>query len=283
MPAPNIGPPPPGAAADWTIPQRWSDYTPEEHRVWDTLFQRQAAQLQHRATQPYLAGLDLLRFDHGGIPEFGELSERLDKLTGWQVVCVPGLVPEAIFFEHLANKRFVAGRFIRRMDQLDYLEEPDIFHDVFGHVPLLGNPVFAAFLHEYGKRASADPKLVTRMARLYWYTIEFGLVREAGALKLYGAGIVSSHGESEYALDSSIPNRIAFDLARVLRTDYRTDDFQESYFVLDSFETLLDRTLQTHFAALAAELDALPDLAPGAVLASDTVITRGTRQTAVAA
>ncbi len=283
MPAPHIGPPPPGAAADWTIPQRWDEYTAEEHAVWDTLFDRQAAQLQDRACAPYLAGLDLLRFDHGGIPEFGELSERLRKLTGWEVVCVPGLVPESIFFEHLASKRFVAGRFIRRMDQLDYLEAPDIFHDVFGHVPLLGNPVFAAYLQAYGARASEDPALVTRMARLYWYTIEFGLVREHGRTKLYGAGIVSSHGESEYALDSTVPNRLGFDLPRVLRTDYRTDDFQESYFVLDSFETLLDRTLQTDFTALSAELDALPDLVPGAVLTGDTVLHRGTRETAVAA
>lgn len=283
MPAPTLGPPPPGAAADWTVPQRWADYTAEEHGVWDTLFERQARQLRGRTARAYLEGLDLLRSDRGGIPDFALLSERLMALTGWQVVCVPGLVPEAIFFDHLANRRFVAGRFIRRRDQLDYLEEPDVFHDVFGHVPLLGNPVFASYLQAYGARASVDPGLVTRMARLYWYTIEFGLVREDDDLKLYGAGIVSSHGESAYALDSEVPNRIGFDLPRVLRTDYRTDDFQETYFVLDSFETLLDRTLETDFGALAAELAHLPDLEPGTVMAGDQVIHRGQPRIAAAA
>ncbi len=272
MPAPLIGPPPPGAAADWTIPQRWAEYTDEEHAVWDLLFARQQAQLGDRAARPYLAGLDILRAEGNGIPDFAKLSEHLTTATGWQVVCVPGLVPEAVFFEHLANRRFVAGRFIRRRDQLDYLEEPDIFHDVFGHVPLLADPVFAAFLHAYGARASAEPRLVGRMARLYWHTIEFGLVREDGRIKLYGAGIVSSHGESAYALDSAVPPRIAFDLPRVLRTDYITNDLQPAYVVLDSFAQLLATTLETDFTALSAELDAVPDIAPGELVATDRLI-----------
>ena len=272
MPAPMIGPPPPGAAADWTIPQRWADYTAEEHAVWDLLFARQEAQLRGQAAAPYLNGLEFLRAEGGGIPDFDRLSNHLRAATGWQVVCVPGLVPEAIFFEHLANKRFVAGRFIRRRDQLDYLEEPDIFHDVFGHVPLLADPVFAAFLQAYGQRASATPALVGRMARLYWHTIEFGLVREEGRVKLYGAGIVSSHGESDYALHSPKPPRIAFDLPRVLRTDYITNDLQGAYIVLDSFAELLARTLETDFVALSAELDQMADIAPGAVVAGDRLI-----------
>jgi len=272
MPAPLLGPPPPGAAADWTIPQRWADYTTEEHDVWDLLFARQQAQLGDRAARPYLAGLEILRAEGHGIPDFAKLSEHLTAATGWQVVCVPGLVPEAIFFEHLANRRFVAGRFIRRRDQLDYLEEPDIFHDVFGHVPLLADPVFAAFLHAYGMRASAEPRLVGRMARLYWHTIEFGLVREDDRIKLYGAGIVSSHGESAFALDSPNPPRIAFDLPRVLRTDYITNDLQPAYIVLDSFGELLARTLETDFAALSEELDALPDIGPGELLPTDRLV-----------
>ncbi len=272
MPAPLLGPPPPGAAADWTIPQRWADYTAEEHAVWDLLFARQQAQLGNRAARPYLAGLEILRAEGNGIPDFARLSEHLGAATGWQVVCVPGLVPEAVFFEHLANRRFVAGRFIRRRDQLDYLTEPDIFHDVFGHVPLLADPVFAAFLQAYGARACAEPALVGRMARLYWHTIEFGLVREDGEIKLYGAGIVSSHGESDYALGSVRPHRIAFDLPRVLRTDYITNDLQPAYMVLDSFSKLLARTLETDFAGLSAELDRLPDIAPGALVPGDRLI-----------
>jgi len=272
MAAPILAGPPPGAAPDWTIPQRWADYTAEEHATWDLLFARQQAQLGDRAARPYLAGLEILRAEGNGIPDFAKLSEHLGAATGWQVVCVPGLVPEAIFFEHLANRRFVAGRFIRRRDQLDYLEQPDIFHDVFGHVPLLADPVFAAFLQAYGARACKEPALVGRMARLYWHTIEFGLVREGGEIKLYGAGIVSSHGESAYALDSARPHRIAFDLPRVLRTDYITDDLQPAYLVLDSFSELLARTLETDFVSLCAELDALPDIAPGALVTGDRLI-----------
>ena len=274
MAAPSIGARPPGTAPDWTMPQRWADYTAEEHRTWDTLFARQQAQLADRAAAPYLRGLEILRAEGGGIPDFELLSEHLTAATGWRVVCVPGLVPEAVFFEHLAHRRFVAGRFIRRPDQLDYLEEPDIFHDVFGHVPLLADPVFAAFLQAYGERASSDPRLVHRMARLYWHTIEFGLVREDGRLKLYGAGIVSSHGESAWALDSEVPPRIAFDLPRVLRTDYITHTVQPAYVVLDSFAQLLARTLETDFVALSAELDQLPDIAPGELVPSDRVIAR---------
>ena len=272
MAAPLLGGPPEGAAPDWTIPQRWADYTAREHATWDLLFARQQAQLGDRAARPYLAGLEILRAEGSGIPDFARLSEHLGAATGWQVVCVPGLVPEAVFFEHLANRRFVAGRFIRRPDQLDYLEEPDIFHDVFGHVPLLADPVFAAFLQAYGERACAQPALVGRMARLYWHTIEFGLVREDGRVKLYGAGIVSSHGESDHAMRSARPHRIAFDLPRVLRTDYITSDLQPAYVVLDSFSELLARTLETDFVRLCAELDALPDIAPGALVPCDRLI-----------
>ncbi|MDT7934672.1 MAG: phenylalanine 4-monooxygenase [Sphingomonadaceae bacterium] len=277
MAAPPLGPPPPGAASDWTIPQRWADYTADEHAVWSLLATRQREQLRDRACSAYLAGLELMTAEPG-IPDLARLSDQLRELTGWEVVCVPGLVPERVFFEHLARRRFVAGRFIRRMDQLDYLEQPDIFHDVFGHVPLLADPTFAAFLEAYGRKATEHPELTDRLARLYWYSIEFGLVREDGAIKLYGAGIVSSHGESEYALDSAVPNRLGFDLRRILRTDYRTDDLQESYFVLDDFGTLLDETLATDFVALSAELDSEPVLPPGALLPGDRVIHRGVRE-----
>ena len=271
--------PPAGAADDWTIAQDWARFTPAEHAVWDTLFARQSALLPGRASEAWLRGLDVLRLSKPGIPDFEELSERLHALTGWRVVAVPGLVPDAVFFEHLANRRFVAGNFIRGVDQLDYLQEPDVFHDVFGHVPMLADPVFADYMQAYGQGGLRSMGLgaLHKLARLYWYTVEFGLVEEAGGLRVYGSGIVSSFGETRFALESASPNRIGYDLRRVLRTEYRIDDYQQGYFVIPSFEALLRSTQETDFAPLYAELAGLEDLAPDAVLAEDRVITRGTQ------
>ena len=158
--------------------------------------------------------------------------------TGWRVVAVPGLVPDDVFFEHLAHRRFVAGRFIRKPEQLDYLQEPDVFHDLFGHVPLLSDPVFADYMQAYGLGGLKALRLnaLEKLARLYWYTVEFGLIAEPGGLRLYGAGILSSFGESQFALDDPSPHRIKFDLMRVMRTRYRIDDYQQNYFVIDNFE-----------------------------------------------
>ncbi|MDB5741279.1 MAG: phhA [Alphaproteobacteria bacterium] len=272
--------PPPGARSDWTIPQAWDSYTAAEHGVWDTLFARQTAMLKGRVSDAFLHGLDVLRLSEAGIPDFGELSERLTALTGWQVVAVPGLVPDDVFFDHLANRRFVAGRFIRRPDQLDYLEEPDVFHDVFGHVPLLADPAFADYMQAYGAGGLRAIRFgaLEKLARLYWYTVEFGLIRQRGDLKLYGAGIVSSFGESIFALDDASPNRIAFDLERVMRTDYRIDDYQQSYFVIDSFEELRRQTADADFAPLYGQLEGQADIAPDAILPSDRVLNRGTQR-----
>lgn len=270
---------PESTAEDWTIPQDWAAYTPQEHALWDRLFARQAQMLPDRAVAEFMNGLDVLRMTRPGIPDFDELSERLMKLTGWQVVAVPGLVPDRLFFDHLANRRFVAGRFLRTPDQIDYLSEPDIFHDVFGHVPLLANPAFADYMQAYGQGGLRADGLgaIDRLARLYWYTVEFGLIRQGYDLKLYGAGIVSSHGESIYALDDPSPNRLGFDLKRLMRTRYRIDDYQQSYFVIDSFEDLLRQTVETDFAPLYAQLDGLPDLDTDTILPTDRVYTRGTQ------
>ena len=221
----------------------------------------------------------MLRLARPGIPDFEELSERLWALTGWSVVAVPGLVPDAVFFDHLANRRFVAGNFIRRPDQLDYLQEPDVFHDVFGHVPMLADPVYADYMQAYGQGGlrSLSFGALHKLARLYWYTVEFGLIEEAGALRLFGAGIVSSHGESVFSLDDPSPNRIGFDLLRVMRTDYRIDDYQQSYFVIPSFEALLKATAETDFAPVYGALEGLADLAPDAVQPEDRLFTRGTQ------
>ncbi|MEC3947368.1 phenylalanine 4-monooxygenase [Sphingobium sp. HWE2-09] len=267
------------AAPDWTVPQDWASYTAQDHAMWDRLFARQAQMLPGRVVPEFLEGLDILRMTKPGIPDFAELSDRLMQRTGWQVVAVPGLVPDKVFFDHLANRRFVAGRFIRRPDQIDYLQEPDIFHDVFGHVPLLANPVFADYMQAYGEGGLRADALgsIERLARLYWYTVEFGLIQQADGLKLYGAGIVSSHGESEFALDDPSPNRLGFDLQRLMRTRYRIDDYQQSYFVIDSFEQLLRMTAETDFAPLYAQLGDMPDLETDTILPTDRVFNRGTQ------
>ena len=271
--------PPPGASGDWTVPQDWAHYTAEEHATWDTLFARQTKLLPGRASEAYLRGLDVLKLSKPGIPDFAELSERLMKLTGWQVVAVPGLVPDDVFFDHMANRCFVAGNFIRRPDQLDYLQEPDVFHDVFGHVPMLADPVFADYLVAYGQGGQRALGLdaLKYLGRLYWYTVEFGLIAEPEGLRIYGSGIVSSYAESQFALDSDSPNRIGFDLARVMRTEYRIDDFQQNYFVIPSFDELLRATVETNFAPLYAALKAQSDIPVAAIVAGDDVHVRGTQ------
>jgi phenylalanine-4-hydroxylase len=266
-------PPPPGAAPDWTIPQRWSQYSTDEHAIWSRLFRRQQAQLEDRVVPAFKKGVQALALGPHGIPNFAALNERLNALTGWSVVAVPGIVPEEIFFHHLANRRFVAGRFIRTVAQLDYLEEPDVFHDVFGHVPLLADPAYARYMQAYGEagvRARSGATL-RQLARLYWYTVEFGLMRQGDQLRLFGAGIVSSNGESEYALDSAEPLRIGFDVRRTMRTDYRIDSFQNNYFVIESFEDLVRLTADADFTDLYEELARLPTIPVGVLLPTDVV------------
>ncbi|WP_442679110.1 phenylalanine 4-monooxygenase [Sphingomonas sp. ASY06-1R] len=267
------------ANADWTVSQDWTSYTALEHATWDRLFERQAKMLPGRAVPEFLKGLDVLRMSKPGIPDFNELNERLMAATGWQVLAVPGLVPDDVFFNHLAERRFVAGRFIRTPEQLDYLQEPDIFHDVFGHVPLLANPVFADYMQAYGRggQRAADAGAIAKLARLYWYTVEFGLVRSPEGMRIYGAGIVSSYGESVFALDDPSPNRLGFDLKRLMRTQYRIDDYQQNYFVIDSFDDLLRTTVETDFGPLYAELETMPDIAIDTILPTDRVYTRGTQ------
>ena len=270
--------PPEGARADWTIDQGFELYAPEEHQVWVTLYERQAALLPGRACDEFLNGLKALDLHGEGIPDFREMNRKLNALTGWTVVAVPGLVPDEVFFDHLANRRFPAGRFIRRPDQLDYLEEPDVFHDVFGHVPMLTDPTFADYMKAYGEGGLRAMKLgrLHNLARLYWYTVEFGLMHTPAGLRIYGAGIVSSHGESEFSLEDPSPNRLGFDLVRVMRTPYRIDDYQQVYFVLPSLQRLLDDTLQD-FAPIYGELARLPDIAIDAIVPEDQVFNRGTQ------
>jgi phenylalanine-4-hydroxylase len=206
------------------------------------------------------------------IPRFADANRVLGDSTGWRIVAVPGLIPEQVFFEHLANRRFPVTVWIRRRDELDYLVEPDVFHDFFGHVPLLTIPMFARFMQAYGEagpKALATPGALRMLARLYWYMVEFGLIRTSAGLRVYGAGILSSKGETVYSLESQQPHRWRFELLRVMRTDYRIDAFQQSYFVLDSFEQLFQACYSTDFAPLYARFAAQPPLAADACLTSD--------------
>ncbi|QHE95170.1 phenylalanine 4-monooxygenase [Pandoraea fibrosis] len=227
---------------DFTIDQPVAQYGAIDHAVWQQLYARQTAMLPGRVCDAFMDGIRALDMDAHRVPEFARLNEKLMAATGWQVVAVPGLVPDEVFFDHLANRRFPATWWMRRPDQLDYLQEPDCFHDVFGHVPLLVNPVFADFMQAYGKAGKVAQSLgaLPLLARLYWYTVEFGLMRDGDGLRIYGAGIVSSRGETEFSLTSREPNRIGFSLERVLRTQYRIDTFQQTYFVIDDFAQLFD-------------------------------------------
>ncbi len=263
--------------ADWTIDQGWERYTAEEHATWKTLFERQTKLLIGRACDEFVQGMQALPIGPECIPDFRRLSDVLMQHTGWQVVAVPGLVPDEVFFEHLANRRFPSGNFIRKPHELDYLEEPDVFHDVFGHVPMLMNPVIADYIQAYGEGGLRAQRLgkLTQLARVYWYTVEFGLVQQHDGLRIYGAGIASSATESVFALDDPSPNRIRFDLERVMRTRYRIDDFQESYFVLGSLDELLELA-RIDFLPVYQRVEGRSEFEPGQVLGSDRVVTRGT-------
>ncbi|HRH19871.1 MAG TPA: phenylalanine 4-monooxygenase [Brevundimonas sp.] len=270
--------PPEGAAEDWTIPQDWARYTEVEHQTWDTLYARQMKILPGRAAEVFFDGLKALDLNTGGIPDFEVMNPKLQALTGWTVVCVPGLVPDDVFFDHLANRRFPSGQFIRRPDQLDYLQEPDIFHDVFGHVPMLTNPDFADYMEAYGRggQRAAAMGMLPNLARLYWYTVEFGLMREDDQLRIYGAGIVSSATESVFCLEDPSPNRLGFDLERVMKTLYRIDDFQQVYFVIDTIDQLKRETLKD-FGPIYARLEGAETNAIEAILPSDVVFSQGTQ------
>ena len=264
---------------DYVIDQNWAAYSADEHAVWDFLYRRQVGILQGRADPAMLRGLEQLNLNRGGIPNFSEINVELKARTGFEVVAVPGLVPDEVFFNHLANRRFPAGQFIRTRAQLDYLQEPDIFHDVFGHVPLLTDPVFADYMEAYGKGGLRAIKFgrLKNLAALYWYTVEFGLIETPKGVRIYGAGISSSKDESIFALDDPSPNRVRFDLERVMRTRYRIDDFQQTYFVIRSYDDLFRATVDTDFAPLYGRLGDGVGFAAEDVLPTDEVITRGTQ------
>ena len=260
--------------ADYTCPQNYAAYTAADHDVYHRLYQRQSALVPGLACDEFIAALPLLGAKER-IPRFEEINERLYKATRWEVVAVPGLIPEVPFFTLLANRKFPVTDWLRTPAEFDYIVEPDVFHDLFGHVPLLFNPVFADHMQAYGAGGLKAHALgaCEQLSRLYWYTVEFGLIRQANGLRAYGAGILSSSGELAYAVQSPEPQRIALNLLRTMRTRYKIDSYQQTYFVIDSFQQLFDMTAPD-FTPLYAQLKTLPELAANALLAEDAVIQR---------
>ena len=249
------------AGADYTCPQNYAAYTAADHDTYRRLYERQSALLPGLASDAVIQALPSLGASDR-IPRFEEVNERLQKATGWELVGVPGLIPEVPFFTLLANRKFPVTDWIRKPQEFEYIVEPDIFHDLFGHVPLLFNPVFADYVQRYGQGGLKAQGLGSceMLSRLYWYTIEFGLIRQPDGLRAYGAGILSSAGELPYAVQSPEPQRLPLQLARTMRTRYKIDTYQQTYFVIDSFDQLFDMTA-ADFAPIYAQLQGLPEFA----------------------
>jgi len=260
---------------DYTVEQDHAAYTEAEHDRWRRLYRRQIELVDGRACDEYVSALRSLEYE-GGIPRFESVNRKLGAATRWELVAVPGLVPDLAFFEHLAHRRFPVTRWIREEREFDYIVEPDVFHDFFGHVPMLFDPVFADYMEAYGRGGLKAEGLggLQWLARLYWYTVEFGLVRTPGGLRTYGAGILSSPGEIDHAVRSPRPRRVAFDLRRIMRSRYRIDAYQETYFVIESFQQLFDAT-RPDFAPLYRELATLEDLEADAALPGDRLVPPG--------
>jgi phenylalanine-4-hydroxylase len=262
---------------DW-LEKEQTAYDSEDDAVWNDLFARQMEILPGRACSAFMAGLDKLDLGRGGVPEFGRLSEELGTLTGWSVVPVPMLIPDHVFFWHLANRRFPAGNFIRTRETFDYIQEPDVFHDVFGHVPMLTDPVYADYMQEYGRAGWKAMRYnrLKALGALYWYTVEFGLIEEEAGIRAYGAGILSGPTEARFAVEATSPNRIMLNVDRVMRTDYVISDLQPTYFVIESFEDLYRQTVERDFDRLYRNLAPGFTYANSAVIDVDNVVNRGT-------
>ncbi|MEO7149091.1 MAG: phenylalanine 4-monooxygenase [Rhodanobacteraceae bacterium] len=264
--------------ATGVVEQPWASYSRTDHEVWAQLFKRQREILKDRACNEFLENQLRFGMSADAIPKFEDLNAVLARGTGWEIIGVEGLLPDQVFFDHLANRRFPVTWWIRKPEQLDYISEPDLFHDLFGHVPLLLNPVFADYIQAYGrggvKAHGIGVDALMNLTRLYWYTVEFGLIDTPEGLRIYGSGIVSSKGESVYCLESESPNRLGFDLERVMRTRYKIDTYQQTYFVIDSFEQLFDST-RPNFLPIYERLQSETAYPAAEVLTSDRVFHRG--------
>lgn len=263
------------ASADYSCEQAWADYTDADHDTYRRLYARQLQQLPGLACDEFIAAVQQLG-EPAQIPRFDAISERLIRITGWQIVGVPGLIPEEAFFALLAARKFPVTDWIRKPEEFDYVVEPDVFHDLFGHVPLLFNPVFADYMQAYGAGGLKASRLdaCELLARLYWYTVEFGLIDTPAGLRAYGAGILSSGGELRHSITSSQPKRIAFDLKRLMRTRYKIDSYQASYFVIRSFDELFAATAPDFtpvYRDVRASIAAEGELDAGVVLPGEKI------------
>jgi len=271
----------PEMKADFSISGQYYDrYTAEDQEVWQYLYDRQMKLMPDYACQTYLDALKDMPINPDRIPRFEEINESLYAATGWELVPVPGLIPAHTFFTHLATKAFPVTHWMRPKDRIDYLQEPDLFHDLFGHVPLLTNPIFAQYLAAFGRGGCrafrmGDARYLENLTRLYWYTVEFGLMKEADKIKIYGAGILSSPGEVVFSVDSPSPNRIGFNMKRMMQTDFIISDYQQTYWVIDSFDQLFDAT-KPDFKPIYKELEGHPIYRPDEIIESDTVLHTGT-------
>jgi phenylalanine-4-hydroxylase len=256
--------------ADYTCPQDWASYTHADHDTYRRLYERQVTQLPGLACDAFIAALPSLGAkDH--IPRFEDINERLYKATRWEVVAVPGLIPELPFFTLLANRKFPVTDWIRKPEEFDYIVEPDVFHDLFGHVPMLFDPAFADYVQRYGQGGIKAHELGAgeKLARLYWYTVEFGLIRQPDGLRAYGAGVLSSVGELQHAVRSPEPYRLPLDLLRTMRTRYKIDSYQSNYFVIESFAQLFELT-SPDFTPLYQALATQPDIEAGVLLPGES-------------
>ena len=260
-----------GARSDYTCAQAWDSYSAADHDLYRRLYDRQAAQLRGLACDEFVAAVEHLG-SPSTIPRFDELSDKVYRATKWEVVAVPGLIPEEAFFSLLSQRRFPVTGWIRKPEEFDYVVEPDVFHDLFGHVPLLFNPMFADYMQAYGAGGLKASRLASceYLARLYWYTVEFGLISTPAGLRAYGAGILSSAGELRHSITGAAPQRLGFELERIMRTRYRIDDYQATYFVIDSFDQLFNATAPD-FAPVYDRVARQGELAAEDRLATDRV------------
>ncbi len=251
--------------------QVWEDFTETDHNTWKTLFERQTEVLKNRACDEIIEGMKMLEICHNQIPKMDELNAILKRKTNFSIVAVKGFIPEDLFFRFLCERKFPSTCFIRKPGQLDYLEEPDIFHDIFGHVPLLVNPIFADFMEEFGHKGlqSIEAGLLKYASALYWFTVEFGLIKTANGMRIYGAGITSSSGESVYCLESPVPARIDFNMLRVLKTNYHINSFQKSYFAIESFDELFKAIRTLDWEQVRETCEMFPQIDQGVILNDD--------------
>jgi phenylalanine-4-hydroxylase len=263
------------AASDYTCAQRWDQYTPEQHALYARLHQRQTAQLPGLACDEFIQAVQQLG-PADRVPRFDDVNERLYPATRWQIVAVPGLIPEEAFFALLAQRKFPVTEWLRKPEEFDYVVEPDVFHDLYGHVPLLFNPTFADYMQAYGEGGLKASRLdaCELLARLYWYTVEFGLIDTPQGLRAYGAGILSSAGELRHSVRSPEPRRVAFDLQRLMRTRYRIDSYQATYFVIDAFQQLFDATAPD-FTPVYAAVRSQAEIEAGVVLPGEREFAAG--------